>query len=107
MPQRLGVVGQGYVGLSVAIRAVEMGYHVIGVDVDQRRVDQLRCGTSYVDDVSADRLRAALDSGRYRPTADYTECRGCDIAVITVPTPLRDAAPDLRFLGQAAAELGS
>ncbi len=68
--ERLVVVGQGYVGLPVAIRAVEAGFDVVGFDVDATRVKRLQTGDSFVEDVSAERLAQALGSGRYEPTDD-------------------------------------
>lgn len=102
---KLVVVGQGYVGLPVAMRAVEAGWRVVGVDVDAGRVKRLAAGESYVEDVSRDRLAAALDSGRYEPTADFAAAAGFDVAVVTVPTPLREGAPDLGYVVEAARSL--
>ncbi|TFD21991.1 nucleotide sugar dehydrogenase [Cryobacterium sp. TMT4-10] len=101
----LVVVGQGYVGLPVAMRAVTVGFNVIGVDLDTNRTESLRAGISYVDDISSEKLRSALDSGRYLPTADYDDSAGFDVAVITVPTPLRESLPDLSFIESSAASL--
>jgi nucleotide sugar dehydrogenase len=101
----LTVVGQGYVGLPLAMLAAEAGHHVVGIDVDASRVELLRRGESYVDDVDDASLRAALDSGRYEATADYSDAAGFDVAVITVPTPLRNRTPDLSFVTSAAREL--
>lgn len=100
-PQKLVVVGQGYVGLPLALRAAAAGYDVVGLDVDKRRVKLLRAGDSYVGDVSSERLAAALDGGRYLPTDDYADAAGFDICVISVPTPLCDGTPDLTFVEQA------
>jgi nucleotide sugar dehydrogenase len=102
----LTVIGQGYVGLPLAMLAVEAGHHVVGIDLDASRIELLRRGESYVDDVEDARLRAALDSGRYTATADYSHAEGFNVAVITVPTPLRDRSPDLSFITSAAGELG-
>ena len=99
------VVGQGYVGLPVAIRAVEQGYRVVGVDVDTRRVDSLKAGISFVDDITGEQLAAALESGAYLPTTDYEDADQFDVAVITVPTPLRESLPDLTFIEDSAASL--
>ncbi|TFD22393.1 nucleotide sugar dehydrogenase [Cryobacterium sp. TMT2-23] len=101
----LVVVGQGYVGLPVAMRAVAVGFKVVGVDLDINRTESLRAGVSYVDDVSNDELRTALASGRYLPTADYDDAVGFDVAVITVPTPLRESLPDLSFIESSAESL--
>jgi UDP-N-acetyl-D-glucosamine dehydrogenase len=99
---RVVVVGQGYVGLPLAVRACEVGHDVVGFEVDRARVDRLTAGDSYVGDIPAARLAAALASGRYRPTDDPAALADFDVAVITVPTPLRDGAPDLSFIEAAA-----
>lgn len=102
---RVVVVGQGYVGLPVAMRAVEVGYSVVGLDLDARRVGELNAGRSYVGDVSDEELAAALASGRYIATDNYADAVGFDYAVITVPTPLRETLPDLSFIESSATSL--
>jgi UDP-N-acetyl-D-glucosamine dehydrogenase len=99
------VVGQGYVGLPVAMRAVEIGHQVVGLDVDGSRVAALRAGRSYVEDVPDRVVAAALAAGRYLPTSKYAEAAGFGVAVITVPTPLRDGLPDLSYIEEAGAHL--
>ncbi|MFD4246310.1 nucleotide sugar dehydrogenase [Streptomyces sp. NPDC058525] len=99
---RVVVVGQGYVGLPLAIRAAEVGHQVVGYDVDARRVKSLAAGESYVEDVSSERLARALSLGTYRPTELARDCGGFDVAVVTVPTPLHDGAPDLRYIEESA-----
>lgn len=100
------VAGQGYVGLPLAVRAAEVGHRVIGYDVDPHRVQQLAAGDSYVEDVASSRLRAVLDTGAYSATSDADTLAGYDIAVITVPTPLRDGVPDLTYIETCARTLG-
>lgn len=104
-PRTVVVIGQGYVGLPVAMRAVEVGFRVIGLEVDPHRASELIEGRSYVEDISDARLGDALRSGRYLPTSDYAETAGFDVAVITVPTPLREGHPDLSYIESAAASL--
>jgi UDP-N-acetyl-D-glucosamine dehydrogenase len=99
---RLVVVGQGYVGLALAVRAVEVGFHVVGYDVDADRIKSLAAGHSFVEDVRDSTLRAALATGRYRPVAAFDDIDGFDVAVIAVPTPLRDGTPDLSYIEAAA-----
>jgi UDP-N-acetyl-D-glucosamine dehydrogenase len=99
---RLLVVGQGYVGVSLAVRAVEVGFDVVGYDVDAERIKWLAAGRSFVEDVGDDSLRAALASERYRPVAGFEDLDGFDVAVIAVPTPLREGAPDLSHIETAA-----
>lgn len=103
--RKLVVVGQGYVGLPLSMRAVEVGFDVVGVEVDKSRVERLASGDSYVEDVSAHQLQASLDSGRYLPTLSYDDCRDFDVAVITVPTPLREGNPDLSYIEDAGRSL--
>lgn len=101
------VVGQGYVGLPVAMRAVEVGYSVVGIDLDADRVSMLSSGDSFVDDVSSATVAGALSSQRYTATTDYAHATQFDVAVITVPTPLRDSLPDLSFIESAAHSLAA
>jgi UDP-N-acetyl-D-glucosamine dehydrogenase len=101
----LVVVGQGYVGLPLAMRAVEVDMRVIGIDVDQRRIEMLTSGDSYVEDVLDEQLRNALATGRYVPSATYVAAAGFDVAVISVPTPLTDGLPDLTMIESAARSL--
>ncbi len=104
-PTKVVIVGQGYVGLPVAVRACEQGHDVVGFDVDERRVKRLGAGESVVEDVTDERLVAALESGRYRPTVAPEDLAGFDVAVISVPTPLSDGNPDLSYIEDAARTL--
>jgi UDP-N-acetyl-D-glucosamine dehydrogenase len=104
--EKLVVMGQGYVGLPLAMRAVEAGYDVVGYDVDAARIEELAAGASYVEDIGADRLAAALATGRYLPSQEVSDLKDFDIAVITVPTPLTDRLPDLSFVESATYALG-
>jgi UDP-N-acetyl-D-glucosamine dehydrogenase len=100
--ERLVVVGQGYVGLPLAMRAVAAGYHVVGYEVDETRRKRLCAAESYVEDVPDATLDAALRSGRFVPSGESRSCAGFDVAVITVPTPLKDGNPDVTFIESAA-----
>ncbi|MFP5319069.1 MAG: nucleotide sugar dehydrogenase [Acidimicrobiia bacterium] len=104
---RVLVVGQGYVGLPLAMRAVEVGHTVCGLDADASRVARLVAGESYVEDVGDETLRAAFATGRYTVSADPGACEGFDVAVVTVPTPLREGLPDLSYIEKAAETLGA
>ncbi|MFZ6003771.1 MAG: nucleotide sugar dehydrogenase [Actinomycetota bacterium] len=102
---RVVVVGQGYVGLSLAVRAADVGFDVVGYDLAAERIKALAAGSSFVEDVADGSLRAALDSGRYRPTSSLEGVDGFDVAVIAVPTPLSEGAPDLSYIEAAARAL--
>lgn len=101
---RVVIVGQGYVGLPVAMRASEMGYQVIGYEVDRSRLAALQEGRSFVEDVSDERLGAALARG-YQATDQITGLTDFDVAIISVPTPLRDGVPDLSYVESAVRAL--
>jgi UDP-N-acetyl-D-glucosamine dehydrogenase len=98
------VVGQGYVGLPLAMRCAEVGFAVVGYDTTSARVDELHAGRSYVEDVSDSQLADARRAG-YRPSCDAEDLRDFDIAVITVQTPLNEGAPDLSFIESAGRDL--
>jgi UDP-N-acetyl-D-glucosamine dehydrogenase len=104
-PMKLVVVGQGYVGLPIAMRAVEVGYDVTGFDTSAQKIHLLKSGSSYVEDVHHSVLQTALASGRYAPTFSMTELHDFDFAVITVPTPLRETLPDLSHIENASRAL--
>jgi nucleotide sugar dehydrogenase len=95
---RVVVVGQGYVGLPLAMRAVEAGYDVVGLDTDPHRVTRLTSGQSYVEDISDETLAQAQATGRYMSALSYNAAAHFAVAVVTVPTPLREGTPDLRFI---------
>jgi len=96
------VVGQGYVGLPLAMAAVGAGMDVVGFDLDADRISRLQGAGTFIDDVTAEDVRAALATRRYHPTTDPRMLHGFDVAVVSVPTPLRDGAPDLSFVEDAA-----
>ena len=104
--EKLVVVGQGYVGLPLAVSAVEAGLDVVGLDLDTSRIKRLGIGESFIEDVSPARLATALATGRYLPSSDYADAMDFDFCVISVPTPLRDGAPDLSYVEQAGTALG-
>ena len=105
MTKTVVVAGLGYVGLPLAMRAAQAGYRVIGYDVDLSRVKLLEAGESYIEDVPAGQLTEALDAGKFQPSGEARACAGFDVAVITVPTPLRDGLPDLTYVEAASRTL--
>jgi UDP-N-acetyl-D-glucosamine dehydrogenase len=98
------VVGLGYVGLPLAIRAAEVGHRVVGYDTDETRVKLLQTG-SYIEDVSPDQLNAVLASGAFTASSQARSCAGFDVAVVSVPTPLREGLPDLTYIEAACQTL--
>lgn len=99
------VVGQGYVGLPVAMAAVRAGYDVTGIEANESRAKALQAGESYIEDISSETLTEALATGRYRASTTFADAAGFDVAVISVPTPLSEGVPDLSYIESAAASL--
>jgi UDP-N-acetyl-D-glucosamine dehydrogenase len=78
---------------------------VVAFDIDEARIKRLLSGQSYIEDISDEDLGAVLEAGTLHPSCEARACGGFDVAVIAVPTPLRDGAPDLRYIEQAAETL--
>jgi UDP-N-acetyl-D-glucosamine dehydrogenase len=85
MSAKVAVVGQGYVGLPLALAAAEAGYDVVGIDSDADRVASLNAGSSPIGDISDSYLKA---QSRYKATLDYSDATHADIVVLCLPTPL-------------------
>ena len=102
---RVAVIGQGYVGLPVAVRAAEVGFKVFGVERDSSRLASLQSCVSFVEDVSDEDLRGASELG-YEAVANLRDAPVPDVIVISVPTPLREGLPDLGFIRDAALDVG-
>jgi UDP-N-acetyl-D-glucosamine dehydrogenase len=97
--ERVLIVGMGYVGLPLALSFVRGGVGVIGLDVDQSKVDALNGGASYLGHISDADIAKAVATGLFEATTDVTRCAEVDAVIIAVPTPLtkyRD--PDLSYV---------
>ena len=94
---RVGIIGLGYVGLPLALLYSEQKIQVTGFDIDQRKVDHIAKGTSYIYRIGADEIQAAKANG-FTATADYKQLTAMDAIIICVPTPLNEYhEPDLSF----------
>ena len=95
---KIGIVGLGYVGLPLMLRYSEVGYKVIGFDVDQTKVAALRAGKSYIEHISASSIGRATERG-FEPTNDFSRANEVDALILCVPTPLNKyREPDLSFV---------
>ena len=100
---RIAVIGQGYVGLTIATEAARVGHHVIGFDVNSSLVAALSAGTSHVEGVSDSHLAELLKSSKYEVSNAEESISGCEVIVIAVPTPLtEDRQPDLSYVHAAS-----
>jgi UDP-N-acetyl-D-glucosamine dehydrogenase len=96
---RVAIIGQGYVGLTVAVGAACAGHSVVGFDVNDGLVAQLNAGRSHIEGISDSDLARLLPAGTYLATSDPSVLDGCDVIAIAVPTPLdADRNPDLSFV---------
>ncbi len=94
----IGIVGLGYVGLPLVLRYAEVGYKVVGFDIDQSKIDHIAQGTSYIEHIPASAIRAAVDRG-FEATTDFTRASDVDALILCVPTPLNKyREPDLSFV---------
>jgi len=100
---RVGIIGQGYVGLTIAVGAAGAEHSVVGFDVNSSLVTSLNSGKSHIEGISDSELAAFIANGSYQASTDATALDGCVVIVIAVPTPLDDARnPDLSFVHAAA-----
>ena len=103
---KIVILGLGYVGLPLATIFAEAGFDVIGVEPDSRKVEILRRGESYIQDVPTNTLAQLIQSGKLRATTDFSVLAEADAVSICVPTPLRKTGdPDLSFILAATDEL--
>jgi UDP-N-acetyl-D-glucosamine dehydrogenase len=101
----VAIIGQGYVGLSLACAAAEAGFPVIAIDVDRERIEDLRQGILSVPGVNQRLFQAGTSSGRIDFTTDRDRLKEGEVILICVPTPLRDHSPDLSFVEQACTDI--
>src|SRR5262245_46829243 len=103
---RIAVIGQGYVGLPLAVAFAQVGFAVTGIDVDLDRVEALNRGRPHIGDVAPETLSTLLASGHYRATATMSGLADSEAIIICVPTPLRKSKdPDIAFVVAAASEV--
>jgi UDP-N-acetyl-D-glucosamine dehydrogenase len=95
----IAIVGLGYVGLPLMLRFVEVGYKVLGIDIDETKVSQLNEGRSYIEHISPEKIARAVKSGRFEATSDFSYGAKADALILCVPTPLNKyREPDLSFV---------
>jgi UDP-N-acetyl-D-glucosamine dehydrogenase len=103
---KIAILGLGYVGLPLAVVFAEAGFHVTGVDPDQRKIDALVKGESYIPDVKSEVVAKLVKDGKFTSTTDFSILKEMDAVSICVPTPLRQTGdPDMSFIISATEEL--
>ncbi|MCS4062615.1 UDP-N-acetyl-D-glucosamine dehydrogenase [Pseudomonas putida] len=94
----IGIVGLGYVGLPLMLRYNAIGFNVLGIDIDEVKVERLNAGQSYIEHISSERIAAARQQG-FEATTDFSRVSQCDALILCVPTPLNKyREPDMSFV---------
>lgn len=102
----IGVIGLGYVGLPLAVEFGKVGFPVIGIDIDQRKVESLNKEISYVQDVPTEEVSQLVRAGLLKATTDFSVLREVDAVSICVPTPLNKTKdPDISYIMAAVEEI--
>jgi len=105
---QVAVIGLGYVGLPLALVFAEAGFKVIGIDVDRRKVEMIKQGISYIEDIPSERIHLACTKGLLTATNDFAVLRDCDAVSICVPTPLRKTGdPDIGYIVSVSEAIAS
>jgi UDP-N-acetyl-D-glucosamine dehydrogenase len=100
---QVAVVGLGYVGLPLAVAFAEAGFSVVGIDVDDYKVQSLKAGESYVEDVPSEQIAPLVKSGHLIASTNYEDLAGAEAISICVPTPLRKTGdPDISYIISAS-----
>src|SRR5687767_8772579 len=105
---RTGVVGLGYVGLPLAVELAKAGFHTTGIDLDQRKIDAIVAGRSYIPDVATSEVQRLRDAGKLDATTDFSVVKELDTINICVPTPLRKTKdPDMSYIVSAVESIAT
>ena len=103
---RVGIVGLGYVGLPLAVEFAAAGFNVVGIDIDERKVNLLNKGKSYIQDIPTGILAPLVKSGKIKATTDFSAVKTLDTINICVPTPLRKTKdPDMSYIVNSCQEI--
>lgn len=105
--KKVAIIGQGYVGLPIAMAAAQSGYQVIGFDLNKDLVSDLNAGKSHIEDIPSGILLNAIEKNTYIASSNADDLSEAKIVVIAVPTPLDDRLqPDLRMVISASEIIG-
>src|SRR6202171_4437319 len=104
----VGICGLGYVGLPLALTFGEKGFPVIGFDIDQRKIDAIEKGESYIKHIAGDRIAKATKAEKpFTATLDFRKAAQADALIMCVPTPLNaNREPDMTYIENTAKAIG-
>jgi UDP-N-acetyl-D-glucosamine dehydrogenase len=104
---KVSVIGQGYVGLNIAVAAASAGHSVVGLDIDADLIKNLNLGINHVPGISQEVIKSLIQANSYTPTTDSNKIVESEVIVIAVPTPLDSSRrPDLSYLEAASKIIG-
>ncbi|MEI8340217.1 MAG: nucleotide sugar dehydrogenase [Verrucomicrobiota bacterium] len=103
---KIAIIGLGYVGLPLALQFARSDVHVIGLDIDQAKVDSLNQGRSYIKHIPADRIVESMGSGHFSVSTDFSLVKGVESVILCVPTPLnKNREPDISYVTRTGEEI--
>ncbi len=106
VPDKIAVIGLGFVGLPLSMKLVEKGFKVVGIDTDNKKIQQLKKGLSHIPDIPHEQVEEAINNKKFLPTSDYANIKEAEAVFICVPTPLsKHKTPDLTYVMEAAAQI--
>ncbi|MBI96900.1 UDP-N-acetyl-D-glucosamine dehydrogenase [bacterium] len=96
---KIGIVGLGYVGLPLALAFVKKGYFVLGLDIDNEKIELIQQGVSYINHIKNDTISNSVSSGNFQVSTDFSKSKSIDALILCVPTPLsKNREPDLSYI---------
>jgi len=103
---KIGVVGLGYVGLPLAIEFATKGFATVGIDLDRTKIDSLKSGKNYIQDIADERVSECVANGTFRAQSDYANSGDLDVVYICVPTPFTtNKDPDITYITSSVESL--
>lgn len=96
---RIAIIGLGYVGLPLCLQFAKSGATVVGLDIDEKKVDSCNTGETYIKHITSESIQEQLDASRFSASTDFSEVKNVDAAIICVPTPLnKNREPDISYI---------
>lgn len=96
---KIGIIGLGYVGLPLGLQFARCDVDVLGLDIDQRKIDILNAGDSFIEHIPGSAVKEQVDAGRFSATTDFSRVKEVEAILIAVPTPLnKNREPDISYV---------
>lgn len=103
---KVGIIGLGYVGLPLGLEFALKGFDVIGFDVDETKIPILKAGKSYIKHIDEDKIKRAVDSGKFEAVSEFSRLPEVDAIIICVPTPLNEhREPEMSYVVDTATNI--